>query len=113
MIRYFLSFSSHRPVTPWGPLKKHTPSPTPHREVRPSQAPLKPHLLYFCILTHPAVFPPLFTMVTGASTLNFPKSKIGKEPKEMNVLPTSQSFAVHCLDNSILTEYLEVTGYTL
>lgn len=27
-------------------------------------------------------------------------------------LPTNQRFAVHCLDNSILTEYLEVTEYT-
>lgn len=48
-------------------------------------------------------------MVTGASTLNFPKLKIGKEPKEMNVLPMRQSFAMHCLENSIPTEYLEVT----
>lgn len=51
-------------------------------------------------------------MVTRASTLNFPTSKIGKELKEMNVLPKNQSVAVHCLDNSTLTEYLEVTEYT-
>lgn len=52
-------------------------------------------------------------MVTGTSTLNFPKLKTGKEPKEMNVLLMSQSFAMHYLDNSILTEYLEVTEHAL
>lgn len=51
-------------------------------------------------------------MVTGASTLNFLKPKIGKEPKEVNILPMNQHFALHCLDNSTLTEYLEVTEYT-
>ena len=33
--------------------------------------------------THPSVLPPLFTMVTGASALNFPKSSLGREPKEV------------------------------
>ena len=75
--------------------------------------PQTPPTLFLHIHTHAAFFPPLFTMVMGASTLSFPKLKIGKEPKEMNVLPMSQSFAMHCLDNSILTEYLEVTEYTL
>lgn len=61
---------------------------------------------------HPTVLLAVFTMVTKASTLYFPKAKIGKEPKEMNVFPMNQSFVMHCLDNSVLTEYLEVTEYT-
>lgn len=99
-------------LTLWGLSEKHPPSPSPHREVGPLQPTLSPHPLYFRIHTHPAVLPALFTMVTGVSALNFPKLKIGKEPKEVNVLPMSQSFVMHCLVNSILTEYLEVTEYT-
>lgn len=43
--------------------------------------------------------PALFTMVTKASALCFPKSKTGREPKEMNVFPMGLSFATYYLDN--------------
>lgn len=58
---------------------------SPHRETDPSITGPTTQATIF-LHTHTSNFP-LFTMVTRASTLNFPTSKIGNELKEMNVFP--------------------------
>lgn len=90
-LRLFIQVQDPVGLGPWGGAH-----PSPRPVYHPSRLTTSASTL--CLHMH-FQLPAFFTMVTKASALCFPKSKTGKEPKEMNVFPMGPSFATYYLDN--------------